>query len=101
MTSQFVSPGTLVTIAAGVVIAYFYVHFMWVALRKAVRTRNDVDEGTDKYRLSLVGAVISVIVSSIAIAVYGLGPVFLYLGPLASLASPIAVTYCLYQEYVS
>jgi hypothetical protein len=100
MATQLVSLGTLATIIIGLVISYFYVHYMWAALQKAVRTRHESDEGKDKYHLSLAGAIISVIVSSVAIAVYGIGPAFLYLGPVASLLSPIAVTYCLYQEFI-
>lgn len=99
MTDQFVSSGTAITIAAGVVIAFFYVKHMWAALQKSVRIRNDPDEGReDKYRYSLVGAVISVFLSYVAIAAYGLGPALLYLGPVLALVSPIAVTYCLYRE---
>jgi len=54
--------------------------------------------GRDTYSGSLAGAGISVVLSSIAISLYGLGPAFLYLGPLAALLSPIAVTFCLREE---
>jgi hypothetical protein len=99
MSSQFVSTSVLITIVVGLVIAVFYVHAMWSALQKAVRIRDEPEERTsDTYRYSLLGAVVSVLASSIAIGAYGVGPLFLYLGPLLALASPIAVTYCLRQE---
>lgn len=99
MSDQFVSSGTAATIVVGVVIAYFYLRYFWAALRKAVLTRNHVDEGEeDRYHFSFAGAVISVVISATAIAIYGVGPGFLYLGPIAALLSPIAVTYCLYQD---
>ncbi|HMJ15736.1 MAG TPA: hypothetical protein VK524_30175 [Polyangiaceae bacterium] len=97
---QLVSPGTALTILAGVLISGFYIHYMWAALKKAVRTRDDADVGEDTYRRSFFGAVISVVVSAIAISVYGLGPFLLYLGPIAALLSPIAVTFCLREELV-
>jgi hypothetical protein len=99
MSSLFVSGSVALTAAVGLVIAIFYVEAMWGALQKAVQTRDDPEEqAQDTYRYSLLGAVSSVLVSSIAIAAYGVAPVLLYLGPILALASPIAVTYCLRQE---
>jgi hypothetical protein len=95
---ELVSTGTALTIAAGALISVFYVHYMWGALRKAVRTRDEADAGQDTYARSLAGAVISVVVSAVSISVYGLGPALLYLGPLAALLSPIAVLFCLREE---
>jgi hypothetical protein len=99
MSNPFVSPGVLVTLALGILIAIAYVRAMWAALQKAVRIRDEPEERTaDTYQYSLLGAVASVLISSLAITVYGFGPAFLYLGPVLALASPIAVTYCLRRE---
>ena len=102
MSSTFVSTATLATVLVGAVIAYFYVRYMWAALQKAVRTRDEsAERQVDRYRYSLTGAVISVIVSAALIAFYGVGPALLHLGPVLALLSPIAVTYCLREELVS
>jgi hypothetical protein len=65
-----------------------------------LRTLDDADRGEDRYRFSLIGAVIAVIGSISAIAVYGAGPALLYVGPLLALASAVAVAYCLQRETV-
>lgn len=98
MSSQFVSGGVLLTALAGLVIAFFYIRYFLSALQKAIRTRNDAEESDDRFEFSLLGAVISVVISASVIALYGVAPFLLYLGPIAALLSPIAVTYCLYQE---
>ena len=99
MSNQFVSPVTLVTIVIGAIIAYCYLRFMWGALVKSVRTRNDPDDGPgDRYHHSLIGAVISVIVSIASIAIYGAGPLFLYWGPILALLAAVAVAYALRDE---
>jgi hypothetical protein len=46
-----------------------------------------------------VRAVIAVVASSAAIAVYGLSPAFFYVGPALALLSAVAVAYCLRQEF--
>ena len=95
---QLVSAGTLVTICVGVVIGYVYIRYMWGALQRAVRTRNDEDRGQDRYRHGLAGAGLAVVGSIAAIAVDGVGPKFLYVGPTLALASAVAVAYCLRVE---
>jgi hypothetical protein len=99
MSDQLVSIGTVITILAGLVIGYLYLRFMWASLQKAVQTRDESDVGKDQYHFSFNGAVVSVVASSTAIAVYGVGPALLYVGPLLALSSAIAVAYCLRQEY--
>jgi hypothetical protein len=100
MPTQLVSSGTLVTIVIGLIIGAVYLRFMWAALQKAVRTRDDADTGKDQYHFSFAGAVISVVASSAAIAAYGLGGSLLYLGPLLALGSAVAVSWCLRREWV-
>jgi hypothetical protein len=100
MSDQLVSTGTAITIVVGMVIGYAYLRFMWGSLQNAVQTRDETDGSQDRYHFSLIGAVISVVASSAAIASYGLGPPFLYVGPLLALASAVAVTYCLRTEYI-
>jgi small-conductance mechanosensitive channel len=94
-----VSTGTLATIGLGLVIGAFYLRYMWGALQRAVRTRDEADVGQDRYRFGLVGAVIAVFGSIVAIAVYGAGPAFLYVGPGLALLSAVAVAFCLRQEH--
>ena len=98
MSEQIVSGGTLLTILIGLVVSYFYLTNMWSALQKAVRTRDDADHGKDRFRHSLIGAVVAVIASALAIVIYGAGPALLYAGPVLALASAVAVTYCLREE---
>jgi hypothetical protein len=100
MSDQLVSTGTIITIAVGLVIGYAYLRFMWGSLQNAVQTRDETDAGQDRYHFSFIGAIIAVVASSAAIASYGLGPAFLYVGPLLALASGVAVTYCLRTEYI-
>ena len=98
MRGQLVSTGTTITIIVGLIIAAFYLRYMWAALQQTVQTRDEPDEGVDRYHFGLVGAVISIFASSAAIAAYGLGAAFLYAGPLLALLSAVAVARCLYQE---
>jgi hypothetical protein len=98
MSEELVSTGTVVTIIVGLAIGCVYLRYMWGALQRAVRTRDDADRGEDRYRFSLAGAVIAVIGSIAAIAVYAAGPALLYVGPFLALTSAVAVAYCLRQE---
>jgi hypothetical protein len=101
MSIQLVSIGTLITIVVGVIISCCYLYYMGAALLKSVRTRNDKDDGPeDRYHYSLVGAVISVIVSIVSIAIYGYGPAFLYWGPIVALLAAVAVAYSLREELI-
>jgi len=99
MSDFFVSPATAATMSVGVVIGFVYLRYMWLALRRASATRDDPDDGqADAFAYSFVGAIFAVIASSLAIALYGYGPQFLYVGVLLALASPIAVSYAFYRE---
>jgi small-conductance mechanosensitive channel len=99
MPEQLVSPGTAVTLLLGVLIAVVYVRYMWGALARAVRTRDEADTGQDRYQHSLIGALIAVFGSALAISALGFGPALLYLGPALALLSAIAVARCLRSEY--
>lgn len=99
MPDFFVSPATTATIVVGAVISVFYLRFMGFALLRASATLDDPDDGkTDAFTYSFAGAIFAVIASSLAIASYGYGPQFLYVGILLALASPIAVAYAFYRE---
>ena len=99
MPQQLVSPGTAATLLIGVLISVVYVRYMWGALARAVRTRDEVDTGEDRYRHSLIGALIAVFGSALAISALGSGPALLYLGPALALLSAVAVARCLRSEY--
>jgi small-conductance mechanosensitive channel len=99
MPEQLVSPGTAVTLLLCVLIAVVYVRYMWGALARAVRTRDEADTGQDRYQHSLIGALIAVFGSALAISALGFGPALLYLGPALALLSAIAVARCLRSEY--
>jgi uncharacterized membrane protein SpoIIM required for sporulation len=99
MSPLWVSNSTLFTLLLGLVIAGVYLRFMWLALQRAVRTRDEPDVGTDRYRHGLVGAIIAVVGSAAAIGAYGAGPALLYVGPALALLSAVAVSYCLRAEY--
>jgi hypothetical protein len=99
MSTLFVSPATAATIALGIVIAFFYLRYMWLALQRAAKTLDDPDDGqSDAFGYSFVGAIIAVIASSLAIIAYGLAPQLLYVGIALALASPIAVAYTFRRE---
>lgn len=99
MPQQLVSPGTAATLLVGALISVVYIRYMWGALARAVRTRDDVDTGQDRYRHSLIGALIAVFGSALAISALGFGPALLYLGPALALLSAVAVAHCLRSEY--
>lgn len=99
MAQLYVSPTTLLTIAVGLIIAVVYLRFMWLALQRAVRTRDDVDVGEDRYAHALFGALIAVVGSAAAIGAFGAAPILLYVGPVLALLSAVAVSYCLRAEY--
>jgi hypothetical protein len=99
MSTLFVSPATAATIALGIVIAFFYLRYMWLALQRAAKTLDDPDDGqSDAFGYSFVGAIIAVIASSLAIIAYGIAPQLLYVGIALALASPIAVAYTFRRE---
>jgi amino acid transporter len=101
MSQQFVSSTTVIALVIGAIIAYFYLYFGWKALRKSIQTRNEPDEGPgDKYRHSVIGAILSVAVSIVSIAIYGAGPIFLYWGPILAMVAAVAVTYALRDEVI-
>jgi hypothetical protein len=100
MPQQLVSTGTAVTLLVGLSISAVYLRYMWGALARAVRTRDEVDAGKDRYEHSLLGALIAVVGSALAISGYGLGPALLYVGPGLALLSALAVARCLRTEYV-
>jgi hypothetical protein len=100
MSPLWVSAETLLTIVVGLVIAVVYARYMWLALQRAVRTRDEPDAGPDNYRHSLIGAVVAVGGSVAAISAFGAGPALLYVGPGLALLSAIAVSYCLRTEYI-
>jgi hypothetical protein len=100
MSEQLVSGGTAATLLIGLAIAVVYVRYMWGALSRAVRTRDEADAGQDRYQHSLIGALIAVVGSALAITAFALGPALLYLGPGLALLSAVAVARCLRTEYV-
>jgi len=99
MPHVFVSLATVVTIVIGIVIAFFYLRYMWLVLQRVAQTLDDPDDGkSDGFGHSFVGAIIAVIASSLAIVAYGLAPQLLYVGVLLALASPVAVAYTFRRE---
>jgi hypothetical protein len=95
---SLVSKGTVITLVVGLLVAGFYLRYMWAALQQAVVNRDRSDVGQDRYGFSFAGAIVAVVASSAAIAGYGWAPALLYLGPLLALASAVAVAYCLRRE---
>jgi hypothetical protein len=99
MTDFLVSPLTALTIAVGLAISVIYLRYMALALLRASATRDVPDDGqADAFAYSFAGAVFAVIASAVAIALYGFGPLFIYVGPLLALAAPIAASYAFYRE---
>jgi asparagine N-glycosylation enzyme membrane subunit Stt3 len=99
MANFFVSGGTAVAIVIGVVISFFYLRGMALALQKAAATVDEPDTGCqDSFSYSLIGAVVAVIASSLAIWSYGVSPACLYVGIALAMLSPVAVTYTFFGE---
>jgi len=98
-TPEFFTPLTAATIVVGLVITVFYLRYMWLALQRAIESNAEPeDDRPDQFGRSFAGALIAVVVSSAAIAAYGLGPQWLYIGVVLALLSPAAVAYTLYRE---
>ena len=99
MSDFFVSPLTAATLAVGVVIAIVYLRNMWLVLQRTAETL-DQPEGKrpDAFAYSFLGAIVAVVASWLAIAAYGVSPIFLYVGVVLALLSPIAVGYTFYRE---
>lgn len=99
MSDIFVSPLTAATLVVGVVIAIFYLSNMWLVLQRTAETLDEPDDKRpDAFAYSFVGAVVAVVASWLAIAAYGASPIFLYVGIVLALLSPIAVGYTFYRE---
>lgn len=99
MSDIFVSPLTAATLVVGVVIAIFYLRNMWLVLQRTAETLDEPDDKRpDAFAHSFVGAVVAVVASWLAIAAYGASPIFLYVGVVLALLSPIAVGYTFYRE---
>jgi hypothetical protein len=96
--STWVSTSTVLSLLVGLAVSAVYLRYMWLALQRAVRTRSDPDEGVDRFRFGLAGAVIAVVGSAAAISAYGIGPALLYAGPALAIASALAVSFCLRGE---
>ena len=99
MSDLLVSPLTATTLVVGVLIAILYLRNMWLVLQRTADTLDEPEDGrSDAFAHSFLGAVVAVIASWLAIASYGLAPVFLYAGVGLALLSPIAVGYTFYRE---
>jgi fatty acid desaturase len=99
MSDFFVSPLTAATLAVGVVIAIFYLRNMWLVLQRTAEALDQPeDKRPDAFAYSFVGAIVAVVASWLAIAAYGASPIFLYVGVVLALLSPIAVGYTFYRE---
>ena len=99
MSDFFVSPMTAATLVVGVVIAIFYLRNMWLVLQRTAETLDQPeDKRPDAFAYSFLGAIVAVVASWLAIAAYGASPIFLYVGVVLALLSPIAVGYTFYRE---
>jgi fatty acid desaturase len=99
MSDFFVSPLTVATLVVGVVIAIFYLRNMWLVLQRTAETLDQPeDKRPDAFAYSFLGAIVAVVASWLAIAAYGASPIFLYVGVVLALLSPIAVGYTFYRE---
>jgi hypothetical protein len=99
MSDFFVSPADSRNPRRRVVIAIFYLRNMWLVLQRTAETLDQPeDKRPDAFAYSFVGAVVAVAASWLAIAAYGASPIFLYVGVVLALLSPIAVGYTFYRE---
>jgi fatty acid desaturase len=99
MSDFFVSPLTAATLVIGVVIAIFYLRNMWLVLQRTAETLDEPDDNRpDAFAYSFLGAIVAVVASWLAIAAYGVSPIFLYVGVVLALLSPIVVGHTFYRE---
>jgi hypothetical protein len=99
MSDFFVSAMTAATLVVGVVVAIFYLRNMWLVLQRTTETLDQPeDKRPDAFAYSFLGAIVAVVASWLAIAAYGVSPIFLYVGVVLALLSPIAVGYTFYRE---
>src|SRR5258708_37822112 len=94
MPNIFVSLPTLAAIGVGIVIAFFYLRYMWLVLQRGSKTLDNPDDGKrDGFAYSFIGAIIAVISSSPAVIGYDFAPQVLYVGIAVTVASTSAVAY--------
>lgn len=99
LLKYFISPLTLVYLAVGLLIIFFYISYMWAVLQKASRERFEApSDEEDNYSGSFKGAMFALVMCIILVAAYGWTPYMLYLGPTLCLFTPAAICYCFKEE---
>ena len=99
MSDFFVSPLTAATSSSGLVIAIFYLRNMWLVLQRTAETLDEPDDKRpDAFAYSFVGRRRRR--GRLVARDSGLwrSPIFLYVGVVLALLSPIAVGYTFYRE---
>lgn len=86
---------------AGTIIFVLYLNAMFTVLKEAASSYSIVEEDNDHifyYAAPVLGALAAGITAALVIWSYGMNPVFLYLGPILCLISPVAIIYCMSRD---
>lgn len=96
----FISPATIILLFIGIVISVFYLKAMLTVLNEAADSYTEVEEDNDGsyYAAPAWGAALAGLIAAIVIWSYSVHATLLYIGPVLSMLSPVAILYCMFQD---
>jgi len=95
---------TILMIFAGIAIFIKYISSMFVVLQEASISYTEIEE--DEEHIAYLaspfwGTALAGIIAALVIWSYGVSHIFLYIGPILCLISPVAIIYCMSQDIQS
>ncbi|WP_156119808.1 hypothetical protein [Leptolyngbya sp. KIOST-1] len=95
---------TIFMIVMGIPIFLKYISSMITVLQEASASyteTEDEEENIAYFASPFWGAAVAGVIAALVIWSYGVSHIFLYLGPILCLASPVAIIYCMSQDIQS
>lgn len=95
---------TILMTVAGMAIFIKYINSMFVVLREASVSYSEIEEDEEHiayFASPFWGAALAGIIAAFVIWSYGVSYIFLYIGPILCLISPVAIIYCMSQDIQS
>ncbi|MEO1122656.1 MAG: hypothetical protein AAFW84_35390 [Cyanobacteria bacterium J06635_15] len=92
---------SITMIVVGVIVFGIYLKSMLTVLQEAASSYTEMEEDSDHisyYSSPAWGAAIAGLIAALVIGLYGIDPIFLYLGPILCMISPMAVIYCMSRD---
>lgn len=89
---------------AGIAIFIKYINSMFIVLQEASISYTEVEEYEDHidyFASPFWGAAVAGIIAALVIWSYGVSYIFLYIGPILCLVSPVAIIYCMSRDIKS